>query len=74
LRQVETKVVKNTLAPAWEETFYILVQEPTTQMLKLELYDYDTISIKVLLPVSPMSYNRLSIRDVTCRMLKHTQF
>lgn len=47
-RKVETKVVKNTLAPAWEETFYILVQEPTTQMLKLELYDYDTISIKEL--------------------------
>lgn len=39
--------MKNTLEPAWEETFYILVQEPTTQMLKLELYDYDTISMKV---------------------------
>jgi len=47
-RKVETKVVKNTLEPAWEETFYILVQEPTTQMLKLELYDYDTISMKEL--------------------------
>jgi len=47
-RRVETRVIKNTLAPEWEETFHILVQEPGTQKLKIELYDYDAVNIKEL--------------------------
>ena len=47
LIKVETKVAKKTLSPVWEETFHILVQEPETQMLKVEVFDHDTISLKV---------------------------
>ena len=45
--QMDTKVVKKTLEPEWGETFHVLVQEPTTQDLKVELYDWDGISFAV---------------------------
>ena len=39
---------KNTLDPKWSnEDFWLLVQEPKTQMLRIQVYDRDNINLKV---------------------------
>jgi len=47
-RKIETKIVRNTLTPEWGETCFMLIQEPTTQVVKVEVYDWDAISLKEL--------------------------
>lgn len=45
--QARTKVAANTLTPRWEEELHVLVQEPTTQQLRVEMFDHDMINVKV---------------------------
>lgn len=45
--QARTKVAHNTLTPKWDEQLHVLVQEPTTQQLRVEMFDYDTVNVKV---------------------------
>lgn len=47
----ETKCAKNNLNPVYGETFYLLVQEPTDQMLRIVVSDIDLINAKELLNV-----------------------
>lgn len=42
----QTKHVKHTLTPHWNDTKYCLVQEPKTQSLHVELADHDAINLK----------------------------
>ena len=44
--QARTKVAANTLTPRWEEELHVLVQEPTTQQLRVEMFDHDMINVK----------------------------
>uniref|UniRef100_A0A7S0RQP9 C2 domain-containing protein n=1 Tax=Chlamydomonas leiostraca TaxID=1034604 RepID=A0A7S0RQP9_9CHLO len=44
-----TKVIRNTLEPKWGETFWLLVQEPTSQEAKVSVYDRDMFSAGDLL-------------------------
>lgn len=44
---------KKTLNPEWNETFYLLVQEPKTQAVRLQVYDWDGIHLKVPLSLTP---------------------
>lgn len=41
------RVVKNNQDPVWGETHYVLVQEPDTQSLNLEVFDWDLFNVKV---------------------------
>ena len=43
---------KNTLAPVWQERKFLMVQEPTTQFLRLEMFDWDRINAKELLTLN----------------------
>jgi len=45
--QVNTRVAHNTLTPVWDEQLHVLVQEPSTQMLRIEMFDHDLINVKV---------------------------
>jgi C2 domain len=46
--QVEkTSVKKRTLEPEWKETLFLLAQEPATQNLRVELYDWDAVHLSV---------------------------
>ncbi len=40
------EVQKKTLEPHWEEDKWLLVQEPKTQALRLQLFDHDAINLK----------------------------
>lgn len=42
-KHVETSVKKNSLEPEWNETFYLTVEEPKDQMLRLEMFDIDMV-------------------------------
>ena len=55
----KTRVIHKSLAPVWSETKYVLIQEPKTQTLKVEVYDHDTINVKELLQVGWESDERL---------------
>lgn len=48
-RKATTSTKKNTLHPVWEETFYLMVQEPDTQHLRWEMFDVDIINAKQML-------------------------
>ena len=37
-----------TLNPSWNESFHFLVQEPKTQFMRLQVYDWDGIHLKVV--------------------------
>ncbi len=41
------EVQKRTLAPKWEEDKWLLVQEPKTQILRAQVFDHDTVNLKV---------------------------
>jgi Ca2+-dependent lipid-binding protein len=58
---METKIQKKTLSPEWGETFHVLVQEPTTQDLKVVMYNWEGVSLSVrcLLRPSPLSLPRI---------------
>ena len=43
---VETKQVKKTLEPVWNETFWLLVQEPLSQEMRVTVSDKDLFSFK----------------------------
>ena len=45
--QSRTKVAHKTLKPQWNEELHVLVQEPTTQLLRVEMFDHDTFNVKV---------------------------
>ena len=40
-------MVHKTLAPKWNEELHVLVQEPTSQLLRVEMFDHDTFNLKV---------------------------
>lgn len=39
----KTTVKKNNLNPEWNEKFKLIVKEPDTQVLQLEVYDWDKV-------------------------------
>lgn len=43
---------KNTLTPRWDERKWLMVQEPTTQDLRVEVFDYDRVNVKELLTIN----------------------
>lgn len=43
---------KNTLTPVWNERKWLMVQEPKTQPLRVEVYDWDRINAKELLTIN----------------------
>lgn len=43
---------KNTLTPVWNERKWLMVQEPQTQDLRVELFDWDRINAKELLTIN----------------------
>lgn len=47
-----TRVVPKTLSPVWNETKYVLIQEPKTQSLRVACYDHDAVNVKELLQVN----------------------
>ena len=49
LQHEKTKRKNNTLEPVWKEKKWLLVQEPTTQCLHLEVQDVDRVNIKEML-------------------------
>ncbi|KAJ9533893.1 hypothetical protein QJQ45_026980 [Haematococcus lacustris] len=55
---VSSRTIKNSLTPQWDETFWLLVQEPRSQELKVSVYDRDFFSAKVQAP-PPLAARRL---------------
>jgi hypothetical protein len=49
LAKEKTSVKKKTLHPTWNETKHVLVQEPSTQFLRVEMFDHDLFQPKELL-------------------------
>lgn len=43
---------KNTLTPRWDERKWLMVQEPKTQDLRVEVFDWDRVNVKELLTVN----------------------
>ena len=43
MRHVETSVKKGTLEPKWNETFFLTIEEPKDQELRLEMFDVDAV-------------------------------
>ena len=43
-----------TLEPKWNETKYCLVQEPSTQDLKVQVDDYDVVNLQACLRYMPV--------------------
>lgn len=43
--KVETSVKKNSLEPEWEETYYLTVEEPKDQNVRVEMYDVDMVGL-----------------------------
>ena len=43
---------KNTLTPVWNERKWLMVQEPQTQDLRIEVFDWDRINAKELLTIN----------------------
>ena len=41
------EVQKRNLTPKWEEDKWLLVQEPKTQILRAQVFDHDTVNLKV---------------------------
>lgn len=42
---------KKTLNPTWNEHFHLLVQEPKTQAVRLQVYDWDGLHLQVTPPL-----------------------
>ncbi len=40
----KTRTKKSTLNPEWNETFKLLVQDPKSQSLEIQVYDWDKVS------------------------------
>ncbi len=48
---------KKTLNPVWKEDKWLLVQEPKTQFMRVQVFDHDLLNLKVINPpltASPM--------------------
>ena len=43
---------KNTLTPVWNERKWLMVQEPQTQDLRIEVFDWDRVNAKELLTIN----------------------
>ena len=39
-------VQKHTLTPEWDEDLYVMVQEPKTQSLRVQMFDRDLLNVK----------------------------
>ena len=37
---------KHTLTPEWDEDLYVMVQEPKTQSLRVQMFDRDLLNVK----------------------------
>ncbi|KAF2295732.1 hypothetical protein GH714_033757 [Hevea brasiliensis] len=65
----KTTIKKNNLNPEWNENFKLIVKDPQSQVLELQVFDWDKIrnagsSLKVLTPHDP--------KEFTLDLLKHT--
>ena len=38
---------KKTLSPTWDEDKWLLVQEPKTQAMRVQMFDHDVLNLKV---------------------------
>ena len=38
---------KKTLSPTWNEDKWLLVQEPKTQAMRVQMFDHDVLNLKV---------------------------
>jgi len=47
-----TRIVAKTLAPVWNETMYVLIQEPKTQAVRVACFDHDAVNVRELLQVN----------------------
>lgn len=47
-----TDVKKNTLTPRWDQRLWFLVQEPDSQILKMNMYDTDLVNVKEMFRVN----------------------
>ena len=45
---------KNTLTPTWNERKWLMVQEPETQDLRVEVFDWDRLNVKDMLTINPL--------------------
>ena len=43
-------VQKHSLTPQWDEDLYVLVQEPKTQNLRIQMFDRDLLNVKARAP------------------------
>ncbi|GAX85501.1 hypothetical protein CEUSTIGMA_g12917.t1, partial [Chlamydomonas eustigma] len=48
----ETKVVKKNLNPVWEQSFWLLVQEPKSQNMNISVFDKDLFSMSELIKLN----------------------
>jgi Ca2+-dependent lipid-binding protein len=42
-KKIKSKVIKKTLTPHWNQTFYIDVADPTTAVINVEVMDFDLL-------------------------------
>ena len=61
--QSRTKIAHKTLKPQWNEELHVLVQEPTTQLLRVEMFDHDTFNVKVGRTSGGCSHSHESVHD-----------
>lgn len=54
-KKLKTKVVKKTLTPVWNQTFYIDVRTPLTSVIHLEVYDHDLLKANDLIGLSEVA-------------------
>lgn len=40
------EVQKRTLTPKWDEDKWLLVQEPKTQIMRVQMFDHDMVNLK----------------------------
>ncbi|EIE26093.1 hypothetical protein COCSUDRAFT_46488 [Coccomyxa subellipsoidea C-169] len=48
----KTEVQKRTLTPKWEEDKWLLVQEPKTQIMRVQVFDHDVVNLKELISIN----------------------
>jgi hypothetical protein len=60
---------KKTLNPVWKEDKWLLVQEPKTQAMRVQMFDHDILNIKVPNAQKPPSEYRQWIEVVAWSLL-----
>ncbi|KAJ8759147.1 hypothetical protein K2173_004154 [Erythroxylum novogranatense] len=71
----KTTVKKNNLNPEWSESFKLIVKDPATQALHLEVYDWDKVGGHDKLGMQEVPLKMITpheTREFTLDLLKHT--